>query len=125
MQPAMSNDPYSNGKRGRVADDELAVRRRELVARCDEVGREVDADDALDEGRQRERERTGAAAAVERALGAVERRQELLDAILAAPPRAVPGSPARYPTTSLIDDLTLRSGGPRDDPAGDLIGDRA
>jgi hypothetical protein len=31
----------------------------------------------------------------------------------------------RYPTTSLIDDLTLRSGGPRDDPAGDLIGDRA
>ena len=67
---------------GRVADDELAVRRRELVARCDEVGREVDADDVLDEGRQRERERTGSAAAVQRALAAVERRQELLDAIL-------------------------------------------
>ena len=67
---------------GRVADEELAVRWRDLVARCDEVDREVDADDVLDEGRQRERERTGSAAAVERPLAAVERRQELLNAIL-------------------------------------------
>ena len=64
-----------------ISDDQLAVRRRELVAGLDELGREIDPDDAPDERRQREGESPGATAAVERALGPRERREQLLHAI--------------------------------------------
>ena len=111
-------------QRGRVADEQLAVPGRELLPRREELRGEVDADDALDERRQRERERPGATAAVERTLGAVERREQLLHPSPSAAARSFLVA-TRYPTTSLIDEHTLRSGGPRDDPAGDLIGDRA
>ena len=84
----MSNEPYSNGSEVAVADPELAVRGRDRVPRRHELLREVDADDALHERRERERQRAGPAAAVERPLGSVERREQLLHAARSAAARS-------------------------------------
>ena len=81
MQPAMSNDPYSNGQRRHVSDDQFAIRGGELPARSDEILREVDTDDAPDERGKGEGESPGAAAAVESSLGPRERGEQLLNAV--------------------------------------------
>ena len=82
------------------------------VAGGDELGREIDADDAPDERRERERERSRPAPAVERALGAGEGREQLLHAALAAPRRAPPGSPRdirpRHSSTTSRSDRVAR-----------------
>ena len=69
------------GQRGRIADEELAVGRRERVPRGDEVGGEIDADDAADERRERERKRPRPAPAVERALGAGKGGEQVLHTV--------------------------------------------
>jgi len=64
-------------QRRRVADAELAVGRSELPAGGDEVGREIDADDAINERSERKGKSSRPAAAVEGALGTGEWGEQL------------------------------------------------
>ena len=70
-------------QRRRVADDQLAVRRRELVAGRDELGREVDPDDAARRTAPARRRARPAPQPLSSARSApVEGREQLLDAVL-------------------------------------------
>ena len=81
MQPAMSNEPYSNGNA--VASPTISSQfagASSLPAATSSSERSTPTT-LLDERCERERERSRAAAAVERALAAVERGEQLLHAV--------------------------------------------
>ena len=102
MHPAMSNEPYSNGNEVESPTRSSQFGGATAPPGHEQLLREVDADDALHERRECERQRAGPAAAVECPLGSVEGGEQLLH------PRPSASARSSWRGHAISDNLTHR-----------------